>query len=187
MRVALLACAALTILACSKTQEPEPTPAEVKPAPTVTAPAATSAAPASGPGEIAYDVPAAWKTAANPSKMRKATYVIPKAPGDASDGELAVSDARGGLDANIGRWAGQFGNATPKTEKRTVNGLAVTIVEIKGPYVGMGSSAIPNQMLLGAIVEGGEEHHFFKLVGPEKTVTAARKDFDALVASLHAK
>jgi hypothetical protein len=119
--------------------------------------------------------------------MRKATYIVPKVAPDANDAEMAVSAAMGGVEQNVQRWAGQFGNATPKTEKRTVNGLAVTVVEIKGPYAGMGGTSTPGQMLLGAIVEGGDQQHFFKLVGPEKTVTAARKDFDALVASLHAK
>jgi hypothetical protein len=196
MRIVLLACATLSILACSKPQEPEPavetkpTAAASSPAPKNTAPPATSASPSpsKGPGDLAYDVPAAWKSAPNPSTMRKATFIVPRAAGDTSDGELAVSSAMGGVDANVGRWAGQFGNATPKTEKRTVNGLAVTIVEIKGPYAGMGQPApTPNQMLLGAIVDGGDQQHFFKLVGPEKTVTAARKDFDAFVASLRAK
>jgi hypothetical protein len=53
----------------------------------------------------------------------------------------------------------------------------------------MGGPATPKekQMLLGAIVDLGESQTFFKLVGPEATVTAARKDFDAFVASFRAK
>ena len=42
-------------------------------------------------------------------------------------------------------------------------------------------------MLLGAVIDAGERQYFFKLTGPEKTVTAARKDFDALVSSARAK
>ena len=42
-------------------------------------------------------------------------------------------------------------------------------------------------MLLGAIVDAGERQHFFKMVGPEKTVTAAKKDFEKFVASLRGK
>jgi hypothetical protein len=42
-------------------------------------------------------------------------------------------------------------------------------------------------MLLGAVVDSGDRQHFFKMVGGEKTVTAAKKDFDKFVASLRAK
>jgi hypothetical protein len=156
--------------------------------------AATSPGAAAGPEDVTYDAPAAWTSVPNPSPMRKATFKIPKAGGDAEDAELAVSSAGGGLDANVKRWEGQFGpEAKAKTEQRTVNGLKVTMVEIKGKISGAGMMGMPstaakdNQMLLGAIVDGGDRQHFFKLVGGDKTVTAAKKDFDKLVASLRAK
>ena len=159
-----------------------------------TLPGASSgvAAPA-GPEDLAYDVPATWVSAPNPSPMRKATFKIPKAGGETEDAELAVSSAAGGVDANIKRWEQQFGDAKAKTELRTIHGLKVTTVEIKGKIasggiMGMpGSAAKDNQMLLGAVVDAGDRQHFFKMVGGEKTVTAARKDFDKLVASLRAK
>jgi hypothetical protein len=49
------------------------------------------------------------------------------------------------------------------------------------------AAAKDNQMLLGAVVDAGDRQHFFKMVGGEKTVTAAKKDFDKLVASIRAK
>lgn len=53
----------------------------------------------------------------------------------------------------------------------------------------MGGPTTPKDhyMLLGAVVDGGDRQHFFKMTGPEKTVTAAKKDFDAFVASFRAK
>lgn len=189
--------------ACSKTTpEPEkasesvPSPAAspsmaVRSASTA-APSAAAAAAAAGPDDIAYDAPKAWQSVPNANTMRKATYKVPKAAGDAEDAELTVSAAGGGVDANIKRWAGQFGNAEPKKEERTVNGLKVTLVEIKGTFASggmMGAPATPKdkQMLLGAVVDGGDRQHFFKMTGPEKTVTAAKKDFDAFVSSFRAK
>jgi len=151
---------------------------------------AAAAAPAA-PDDVAYDAPASWVSAPNPSPMRKATFKIPKAGGDTEDAELAISSASGGVDANIKRWEQQFGDAKAKTELRTVNGLKVTVVEIKGKIASGGMMGMPstaakdNQMLLGAVVDGGDRQHFFKMVGGEKTVTAAKKDFDKLVSSLH--
>src|SRR5207302_1911498 len=131
--LAALVLALAAAAACSKQPEPEKT--ADKPAATTTmssaaadphAPSAASsvqpatatpaavsgssgAATAAGPEDIAWDAPASWVSAPNPSTMRKATYKIPKAAGDAEDAELAVSSAGGGVDANIKRWEQQFG------------------------------------------------------------------------------
>lgn len=197
-RLTMFALAALVLAACSK-PPPEPEKAKTEEPPKSAAPATSAAAApqakpsAAGPTDIAYDAPAAWPSAPNPSSMRKATFKVPKAPGDPEDGELSVSAASGGVDANIGRWAGQFANATPKKEQRSPNGLKVTVVELAGTYSAggmMGTPAPPKEkwMLLGAVVEGAEgQLHFFKLTGPEKTVQAAKKDFDTFVASFRAK
>jgi hypothetical protein len=121
--------------------------------------------------------------------MRKATYKV----GD--DAEMSVSQAGGAIDQNVDRWASQFGaakDAVKKTEQK-LGSLKVTIVEIKGTYTGSGMPGAPpaspkdHWQLLGAIVEGTDPPYFFKLTGPEKTVTAARGDFDRLVGSLHPK
>lgn len=199
---------ALASLACNK--QPEPIPKETKdeaPVASTAAPMADPHAPAAnphaaagdggpaaaaGPEDIGYDAPKAWTSAPNPSPMRKATFKIPKQGGEPDDAELAISAASGGVDANVKRWEGQFGDAKAKTDKRTVNGLSVTVVEIKGKFAGggmMGAPSAPkdNQMLLGAVVDGGDRQFFFKMTGGEKTVTAAKKDFDAFVASFRGK
>lgn len=153
---------------------------------------AEGAAPAPGPEDLAWDAPSAWQSVPNANAMRTATFKIPRAAGDVEDAELTVMTAAGGVDANVRRWAGQFGDAEPKIERRSPHGLRVTVVEIKGTYATgamMGGPATPTekQMLLGAIVEAGDLQHFFKMTGPEDTVTAAKKDFDAFVASFRAK
>jgi len=172
-----------------RTSEPEPAAHPVAP----TAPASAPAAGGAATDDLAWDAPKAWQSVPNANTMRKATYKIPKVAGDPDDAELTVSAAFGGVEANIKRWAGQFGNAEPKTEQRTPNGLKVTMVELKGTYAGgggmMGAPSAPKEkyMLLGAVAGNGEREHFFKMTGPEKTVTAAKKDFDAFVASFRAK
>ena len=184
-----LALLLLVTAACSKTPEPAPAPPSSadKPAEKASAPATAAKAP----GELAWDAPPSFQTAPNTSGMRKATYKFAKVAGDDEDAELSVMAASGGVDANIQRWSGQFGNAPPKADARTVGALKVTIVEIKGTYSGgmMRGGATPKdkQMLLGAIVDQGDQQWFFKMTGPEKTVTAAKPDFEKLVSSLHVK
>ncbi len=153
------------------------------------------AEPADGQGAaITWQVPEHWQVAPNPSRMRLATYRIPGAPHEADGAEMSVARAGGTTDANVERWVGQFQDAaSPKRADRSVRGLKVTVVEIGGTYRGGGMmpGAPPAQhsgwTLLAAIVEAPGSSYFFKLIGPEATVRAARPSFDALVASITPK
>jgi hypothetical protein len=123
--------------------------------------------------------------------MRLATYRIPRAPGDSEDGELSVTRAGGTTEANIKRWVGQFdGSSTEVREEKKVQGFHVTLVSVKGTFLGGGmmqsapSSPRPSWGLLGAIAETPGSSYFFKLLGPASTVGAARAPFDAMIAGL---
>jgi hypothetical protein len=132
---------------------------------------------------LTWKLPAKWKEAPSTSSMRLATFKV-------DDAEMSVIRAGGSTKANVDRWIGQFAQgAESKQTERTVKGLKVTIVEVKGTYSGgmMGGEPKANQALLGAVVETPPDAHFFKLTGPEKTVLAARADFEAFVNSLEAK
>lgn len=180
-------------IGCNKTEEP--TPAQT-PAPRATL--GVGAKKAEGPVDIGYDAPASWQKVESPSKMRKATFKIPRAAGDSEDAELSVMSAGGSVDMNIERWAGQFGKkgADVTRTARKVGDLAVTLVEVKGVYAGSGMPGAdpgpPKEgwALLGAIVvgpgasPGPSGTTFFKMTGPEKTVAAAKPDFDKFVGSM---
>lgn len=156
---------------------------------------------AGGAGGAASDVkwtaPSRWQT--GPDKpMRAATYLIPAAPGDSEGGECAVFvGIGGGVDANIKRWIGQFqqadgssSEAKAKQKKETINGFPVTTVDLTGVYasggMAMGQPSVkkPGYRLLGAIVEAPSGEVFFKITGPEKTITAAQGEFQALLKSV---
>jgi hypothetical protein len=183
------------VSACDKPKEPEPAPKAAEPP--KAAPSASTTPPSEPPkaaGELVWDAPPAFATVPNASPMRKVTYKIAKMSGDPEDAELSVIVAGGGVEANVARWAGQFQEKpTPKRQDRKVGPLAVTIVELDGTFTGGGmpgmAPAAPKAKwkMLAAIVEAGGEATFFKLTGPAATVASARKDFDALVASLRLK
>ncbi len=193
-----LAIVALFGAACSKTPEPEPSAPPPRSTSAATGATGTGAPAPRGPQkptDVDWDAPAGWEKAANPSPMRKATYKIKHAEGDPEDAELSVSQAGGSIEANVARWTGQFekakDDATKRTEKK-VGELKVTVVEIHGTFAGSGMPGAPpgppkeRWAMLGAIVETATPT-FFKLTGPEKTVMAARADFDKLIDSLRAK
>lgn len=139
------------------------------------------------PPSIEWTVPTRWQLVPSESKMRVATYKIPRAAGDSEDAELSVIRAGGDMDSNIDRWIGQFDESGQQTAKRldkTISGFKVAVIEIKGAYTGMGGAPHPGYAMLSAIVDTADMKHFFKMTGPEKTVLAARAEFDALVDSL---
>ena len=98
---------------------------------------------------------------------------------------------------NVRRWIGQF--RTPdgkpaddlaKVASRTVNGIKVTTVDIRGTYLfkrfpmARQATPKPGHRLLGAIAEAPQAPLFFKLVGLEKTVTSTEADFQRMIDSL---
>lgn len=132
--------------------------------------------------------PARWQEVPNKSPMRLATFRIPHAPEDTRDAELSVMQAGGTTEANAKRWIAQFEGAVSKQTTRKVAGFEVTVVEVSGRYrgAGMGNDEVdePGWALVGVIVATPGLPHFFKMVGPARSVTAARAELDAMIASL---
>ena len=132
--------------------------------------------------------------------MRVAQFALPHASGDASDGELVVyyfGGSGGTVEANIERWIGQMqqpdgkpSSAVAKREKRTINGMPVTLVDVSGTYVAEmtpGSGQLhnsPNFRLRAAVIETSNGPYFIKLTGPAKTIAAAEKQFEAFLSSV---
>ncbi|MBO0798519.1 MAG: hypothetical protein J2P31_06830 [Blastocatellia bacterium] len=159
-----------------------------------------SSPPAGGQaGGLNWTAPARWKNdPGSGSSMRAATYLIPAAKGDSEGAECAVfKNIGGGVDANIKRWINQFeqtdgssSEAKAKQKKETIHGLSVTTVDLTGVFKGggmaMGTPTVKKSgyRLLGAIVESPDGDIFFKLTGPEKTVTASQSEFRSLLNSI---
>lgn len=202
---ALLSCSALLfIIGCDKKpQEPATQPAapllptELKPA----APAAPLAASSAQQDalHITWVDPPTFKRVPPSNPMRKASYVVPRAAGDAEDGELAVfyfgPGQGGGIDANVDRWVKQFADAKPsdvKRAEREANGLRQHTVELEsgtfssGMAMGGSGKPKPNYGLLGGIVEAPSGAYFFKLTGPSNTVKQAKAEFYKLLDSVKA-
>jgi hypothetical protein len=145
-------------------------------------------------GGLQWTAPAGWKS--QPQRpMRAATYAVPAAAGDKEDGECAVfyfgPGQGGGVEANIQRWVSQFEtSAKPQTAKKTINGLAVTTIDLSGTYLASAGPMAPTKTskpgyrLLGAIVEGPQGGVFFKFTGPAKTVAAGQAAFDKMLAGI---
>jgi hypothetical protein len=152
---------------------------------------------------LRFGVPVTWVRTPAPSDMRAAQFRVPRAPGDAEDGELVLfffGKGKGGsVDDNLTRWYGQFEQPDGRPSRdaavitiRTVKDLKVTAVDLGGSYKGSGMkpgdspAARPNFHMLAAVIEGESGPWFFRLTGPEATAAQAKKDFDAMLTSLEA-
>uniref|UniRef100_A0A832I1H3 Uncharacterized protein n=1 Tax=Eiseniibacteriota bacterium TaxID=2212470 RepID=A0A832I1H3_UNCEI len=178
---------------------------------TATPPAPQGGAPAAGgqfvpdPGPapeshnaaagLHWTVPSGW-TVGEQRSMRVGTYLSPALGGDPEGGECAVfyfGPSQGGdVESNIQRWIGQFEpGATSSRSSRKVADLEVSLVEIKGTYLAPSGPMMESTgskkgyLLLGAIAQGPQGNVFFKFTGPEKSVNAARKDFEGMISSIH--
>jgi len=139
--------------------------------------------------------PASWMTEEPGGSMRKAQYVI---PGDAGEASCVLfyfgEGGGGGGDANITRWIQQFrgpdgGDPHADRGSMTNNGLEASTVSVKGtmlpaPMMGGSSEAQEGWAMLGAVVEGPGGPWFFKMTGPEATVTAEQATFNYMITSL---
>jgi hypothetical protein len=184
-----------------KTPEP-PATSPLLPAPFISALPKVAATPAPAgsaeqePLHITWLDPPSFKRVPPSNPMRKASYVVPHAEGDAEDGELTVfyfGPGQGGsIDANVDRWVKQFGDVKPgdvRRADREANGLRQHTVELDSGTFSSGMPGGSNKPkndygLVGGIVETPSGAYFFKLTGPAKTVKQAKPEFYKLLDSI---
>ena len=144
---------------------------------------------------LSSSLPAAWIEEKPSSSMRLAQYRIPCTGTEANTALVLYyfGQGQGGsADANIARWQSQFtkpegGVVKPKLNTLDVNGIPVTVVELRGDYargVGMGQTgtAAPDQILLASIIESSQGNIYIQLHGPADTVLQHR---DAYLNFIH--
>jgi hypothetical protein len=159
-------------------------------------------------GSLTGQLPAGWKSQPPAGPSRLAQYVVPQAAGDTMPALLIVfyfgKGQGGATEDNVRRWMGMMRSpdggeigAAAKRGKIEGKGLAITTLDISGTYMDrpfpMAPEATPrpNSRMLAAVIEttgpAGDGPYFLRLVGPAKSVTAAKPGWDAFLASLKVK
>ena len=149
---------------------------------------------------LVFVTPQGWEKQPASSSMRVAEFHLPKAAGDAEDGQLVLyyfGGQGGSVEANLQRWVGQMqqpdgkpSSAMAKKETRTVNGLKVTLLDVSGTYVAETAPGAaehhnkPGFRLRAGVVETAGGPYFIKLTGPAKTIAKWDRAFEQFVASL---
>ena len=148
------------------------------------APMASTAVPTADGPSLAWSAPAGWVS--EPDRpMRKASYFVPAAGGQAELTITAFGGDVGGEVANVNRWRGlvKLAAASPEEaqsslERWNQNGLSIALADLDNPQSG--------QRIVGAIVPFNGATWFFKLSGPRQVVDAAKPAFVAFLKTLKA-
>ena len=148
--------------------------------------------------DLTSEVPGDWVASKPSSDMRLLQFTVP-ATGDAKggDAEMVVyyfGQGQGGsLDANVKRWASQFSTPGGDPVEPVITPLSgkmpATLVELKGNYargVGMGPTgdAVPDRMLLAAVVETPSGNLYPQMHGPADLVAAQKGAFVAFIEGI---
>ena len=156
-------------------------------------------------GTLIGKVPGKWQSQPPAGQFRVAQLIIPKAEGDQTPAMLIGfhfgKNGGGGVDENFKRWMGMVrqpdGRDSEKAARRDLKRqgtLRIHTLDLSGTYLERPFPASqqvterPNYRMLAAIVEttgpGGDGPYYLRLVGPAKTVAAAKPGWDALLQSL---
>lgn len=155
--------------------------------PPVEAPAGNPHAAATVPDR--FKAPEGWQSEPPSSNMRIAQFRIPRADGDAKDGEVAVfGNSMGTTRANIDRWRGQFTEVAQGKDslEEITEGLKgkITLLDITGKFGGGmgGGTAAPHgggdgdtTRMLGAVIEAADGTFYVKAMGPPGTMAKWEK------------
>ncbi|MES2569346.1 MAG: hypothetical protein V4710_04745, partial [Verrucomicrobiota bacterium] len=143
-------------------------------------------------GAVKFQRPATWSWVPVNSPMRKAQLKI---AGKEKDQVADITffhfgpGMGGGVQANANRWLGQFQSkeGVSKVEPQQIAGAKVTLVSTEGTFSsgmpGGATTPLPDQALLGAIIENPEGDVFVKMTGPAALVKEQRKAFLDFIAS----
>ncbi len=151
---------------------------------------------------ISFVAPSGWTAETPPNTMRRFQYRMPRAEGDAEDGEMVVfffgRGQGGGVDENLKRWIGQFtladgspADSAAQTSKRTSNGIPITILSLKGTYMRSVGGPMsgrtepkPGFGMFAAVAETSAGSYYFKATGPESTIDRWAGDWDRMLDSI---
>ncbi|HWB18723.1 MAG TPA: hypothetical protein VG711_00360 [Phycisphaerales bacterium] len=133
--------------------------------------------------------PVSWQWNAPVIQFSVADYSVPGTDGT-GQASIRVTVAGGTLEQNINRWKLQFQTPEGKPVEPLIsnfeaNGMAVTLVELKGEYRGMGPTWTPDTLFLTAVVQGPAGQTFVKFTGPTATVERNREAFMTMIKGLH--
>ena len=152
------------------------------------------------PPTLQFDAPRDWIKRETSSPMRVAEFDLPRVENDTEDAELVVyyfGGDGGSVALNLERWTNQMlqPDDRPSTDVATttsfeVSNMLVTVLDVPGIFAAQVHPVSKMRYykrgfrLKAAVVESPAGPFFFKLTGPDRTVTRWEPTFTALLESV---
>ena len=143
---------------------------------------------------VSLKAPATWKRGKPRFNMIQYEFAAPAAKEGPADARVTIMGAGGDVKANIARWQGQFHDQGRKfsTKQLDIAGQEVHMVDIAGTYLdrpagpmmGGKTTRRENYRVLAAILVTTQGRYYIKMYGPQATVAAHEKAFQAMVKTL---
>ena len=143
---------------------------------------------------VSLKAPATWKRGKPRFNMIQYEFAAPAAKEGPADARVTIMGAGGDVKANIARWQSQFHDQGRKfsTKQLDVAGQEVHMVDIAGTYLdrpagpmmGGKTTRRENYRVLAAILVTTQGRYYIKMYGPQATVAAHEKAFQAMVKTL---
>jgi hypothetical protein len=137
-------------------------------------------------GGFKFTAPADWIELPPKTMFNLGEFTV---PGEEGPARLTISSARGGIEANLDRWRGQFvrgpNDSEPRESSISFDGNQATLLELQGTFADSlsGNETRKNARMLGVAVALPGTDFFIKMTGPGKTVTDRRDEFLKFVES----
>jgi hypothetical protein len=138
--------------------------------------------------------PADWLDQKSANPMRVYQFRVPRADGDPADAEVTIFYFRGqggSAQANVERWKGMFMAPEGKSiddvthiDRFKVGDVDATYVDIRGTYkfkarpMDTKAELKPDYRMLAVVFESKKGPYYFRMVGPNKTVTQHKQGFE---------
>jgi hypothetical protein len=140
-------------------------------------------------GKLSMTVPKEWEQRKPTTRIIDYEFAVPAAEGDKEPARFTAGVMGGSVKDNIARWQAQFaGGAKSATKTAKIAGYDVHFVDLSGTYLGSPFMKLEPKagyrMLAAIVVTDKLGSHFVRMYGPEKTVAANEKAFNAMVEGL---
>ncbi len=146
-------------------------------------------------GAMKSTAPSDWKPETTSSRMRAYQFLVPKSESDPRDAEIIIFNfgtmGGGTPEQNVARWKGMFIppegkkiDDVAKVDKFKVGPAEVTYLDVEGTYRHKASPMSPAEDLrpasrmIAVMFETAQGPYYIRFVGPAKTVTAHKQQFD---------
>ena len=141
-------------------------------------------------GRMIWQLPERWTRSDSDERGIVASYLVPSASGDTEGAAVTIRTSSNDAREVRTRLRSQIdvcGPACDVQRTRDVGGTSVTIIELSGTFWGTASTGKPKlgfSLLVAVVPFANELFYEIRVAGPERTVAAARAEFDALIGSL---